>query len=341
MKRWCDLTVTTALAALLLSGCGSAQNAVTSTQAPTQAQPASATDVAVVETENPQPEETPEEAEETPALPEHEAGDETRVDPNTGWTYETFYVTERDEPFAYITESYVKVMAYDENGIWRSSTLEYNYVVYTELPDYDGDGLLQAVNRYYNDHLVQTDEYDENGLKQRTLHYERGEVFYYTLYFYSAEGHLTKAESYYYDHLQEIKEYDENGRMVRVENYDYEGSGAFISYQLYSYDGQGMPVHSEAYRPDGSLLNAEEYEFYSNGEIQRITTIFGDDDQSEKNVTDYFEDGTRRSTYYVKDGSVTEIEYDQNGTRRKLTYYNPDGSVYGAYEFDENGDPIP
>ena len=73
MKRWCDLTVTTALAALLLSGCGSAQNAVTSTQAPTQAQPASATDVAVVETETPQPEETPE-VEETPALPEHEAG---------------------------------------------------------------------------------------------------------------------------------------------------------------------------------------------------------------------------------------------------------------------------
>lgn len=99
--------------------------------------------------------------------------------------------------------------------------------------------------------------------------------------------------------------------------------------------------------PDGTVFVMEEYEYDESGNM--IKDFFADDDSSCKSEYEYDESGNliKRIRYYFDDDNLREwsvYEYDEFGNEIKIEFYDMDGSLKRAseyeYQYDESGSLI-
>lgn len=219
-----------------------------------------------------------------------------------------------------------KEIAYDGDGK-VSSVTTYEYDVYGNMTAMNTDGRFSSRTEYKY-------EYDENGniAKCVTLD-EDGLIVNISTYEYDAAGNQIK-RGYKNESLgsegEEISEYDTDNNLMKITDYDEDGTIKEI--YLYEYDND-MLIKFGSYNADGSLNWDSIYEYDSDGRaIKEVGSISIDGViYSSKGEHEYDADGNLIKTYFY-DGdelaSWKEYENNDNGKQTKCTCHGVDGSIY-------------
>ena len=130
------------------------------------------------------------------------------------------------------------------------------------------------------------------------------------------------------------REYDEKGRVVREEEYDWEG--VYSGYTEYRYNSDGILVWEGRYSEEGNLYVSMEYDAYGN-------LVMVDDGESVERYSYEYDDSgkiiTKKSYRDERYTGYSSYEYDSNGKISVEKMYDGNGNLKGSnrYKYDANG----
>lgn len=217
--------------------------------------------------------------------------------------------------------------------------------------EYDAENNLISEN--VNEH-----EYDSNGNLTHTKEYIEGELYSETEYTVGGgESSISKYTQYSDDGTKFVNEYDENGNVIKLIDYDADGSVNSTSESVYAQDSNGewyeksctemykagFKIESEyneyghnisriIYNADGEITANDSWEYTYDGDGYFVTIkeySFGKlvEESFYKMVTDGDETTNypERVVSYNKDGGKTVFVYDKDGNTVSETRYDASG----------------
>lgn len=224
---------------------------------------------------------------------------------------------------------------YDVNGqrtreAYRSSRKDIEFTRNT-VYDYHANGNIARENGYEDTVLTSAITYNENGSPLSWVYYENGAEKHRTDYTYDADGKLLKKEDYYEGKLSYwyTYEYDTNGRNSRINEYSPQiGADVPAGYTVLECFDNGDISHETFYRLDEGLFLG-----YSGGEPRTEYFLYRE--------VEYYENGNFKSEFYndyvyMENGEIADmylIEYNKDGLRIAITYYNYLGNEIGKVTY--------
>ena len=210
---------------------------------------------------------------------------------------------------------------YDTDGTVTSET-KYTY--------YE-DGTLKSLRQYgYEDIYM---DYDEYGHMTYEEYFDsEGNTTMYCDYqnTYNSDGTISiHVENYGYDNeylgSEEIT-LNEDGLNLEYIAYDVDGN--IETREVYTYDDEGNMLTNETFDGDGIKTSWTEFIEDKDSGTKKYTTYNYDGSTSERIL--YFNDGKNYLEENYYNGTMTyhtDIEYDENGNRIKVTQYDRDGNM--------------